>query len=339
MISTNKVKSAVLVIGAGSWGTALALVLARNGAAVSLWDADAAHIDRLRRERSNDRHLPGIGFPPNLRTVDRLLPVPAETGAVVIATPCEVLRAVLQQIAPAWRAGLPLCLACKGLAPGTTALNHEVAASVLGEAAPVAVLSGPSFAGEVAAGLPTAVTIAAADPGTAAGFSDLFHDDNFRVYTHDDVIGVQVGGAVKNIMAIAAGISDGLGFGANARSALITRGLAEIIRLGTAMGGRQETFMGLAGLGDLVLTCTDDQSRNRRFGLALARGHSPAEARTEIGQAIEGIRTAEAVAGLAARHGVEMPISAQVQDVIDGRIGAREAVHLLLTRERRPELD
>jgi len=201
----------------------------------------------------------------------------------------------------------------------------------------VAVLSGPSFAREVAAGLPTAVTVASPDPGTAARFAERFHSEVFRIYTNKDIIGVQVGGAVKNVMAIAAGIVDGLGFGANTRAALITRGLAEIIRLGTAMGGRQETFMGLTGLGDLVLTCTDDQSRNRRFGLALARGASEQEARREIGQAIEGIRTAAVVHDLAHKYAVDMPISIQVYRVISGDIGAREAVQELLNRERKME--
>jgi glycerol-3-phosphate dehydrogenase (NAD(P)+) len=181
------------------------------------------------------------------------------------------------------------------------------------------------------------VTIASESADTATHFATLFHGDTFRVYTHDDVVGVQVGGAVKNVMAIAAGISDGLGFGANARAALITRGLAEIIRLGVAMGGRRETFMGLAGVGDLVLTCTDDQSRNRRFGLALARGQHENEARAAIGQAVEGVRTAEAVCELARRHRVEMPISAQVHAVIRREVSPRDAVQLLLARERKAE--
>ena len=326
----------VLVIGGGSWGTALALVLARKGALTYLWDNDEAHIQRLRAQRCNETHLPGIPFP------DGLLPVPTLSGPaaasrdIVIAVPCEFLRDALGRVRAAVPAGLRMCLASKGMEPGTFALNHEVAAECVGRV-PVAVLSGPSFAREVAAGLPTAITIASSSGETAAAFADRFHGESFRVYTHHDVIGVQVGGAVKNVMAIAAGISDGLGFGANARAALITRGLSEIMRLGIAMGGQRDTFMGLTGLGDLVLTCTDDQSRNRRLGLALARGASLDKARHEIGQAVEGIRTAGAVIQLAARYGVEMPISEQVERVLHGKLTPEQAVRKLLERGRKAE--
>lgn len=326
-----------MVIGAGSWGTALALILARNnpGSTIYLWDADAAHIRALRDESRNNRHLPGFNFPANLQPVIELFPW-RDITATVIAVPCEYLRDVLMRLKRENINGVRLCLASKGLEPDTLSLNHVVVKEILGEV-PVAILSGPSFAKEVAAGLPTAVTIASTSPDTAAYFSDLFHNGTFRIYTHDDVVGVQVGGAVKNVMAIAAGIADGLGYGANTRSALITRGLAEIMRLGIIMGGRQETFMGLAGLGDLVLTCTDDQSRNRRFGLALAQGLAPAEARKRIGQAVEGIRTADVVVRLAERYGIDMPISTQVKLVIDGKIDPKEAVSALLSRERKAE--
>jgi glycerol-3-phosphate dehydrogenase (NAD(P)+) len=327
----------VLVLGAGSWGTALALVLARRGIAVRIWDCDREHIAALARDRRNERHLRGIPFPESLLPTADLGKAAAGVRDVVVAVPCEGLRDALRAL-PAGGRGLRLCVASKGLEPQSCSLNHEIVREILG-AAPVAVLSGPSFAGEVAAELPTAVTIASESADTATQFATLFHGDTFRVYTHDDMVGVQVGGAVKNVMAIAAGISDGLGFGANARAALITRGLAEIIRLGVAMGGRPETFMGLAGLGDLVLTCTDDQSRNRRFGLALARGQNENEARAAIGQAVEGVRTAEAVCELARRHGVEMPISAQVHAVIRREVNPRDAVQALLTRERKAEID
>lgn len=326
----------VLVIGGGSWGTALGMVLARKGALTLLWDSDRAHIDRLRERRCNDTHLPGIAFPEKLVPVTELSGPVAAARDVVIAVPCEFLRDALGRV----RAAVPnvrLCLASKGMEPGTFALNHEVAAECL-DGVPVAILSGPSFAREVAAGLPTAVTMASDSADTAAAFAERFHGDAFRVYTHDDVIGVQVGGAVKNVMAIAAGISDGLGFGANARAALITRGLAEIMRLGIAMGGRRDTFMGLTGLGDLVLTCTDDQSRNRRLGLALARGTPLERARQEIGQAVEGIRTAGAVTQLASRYRVEMPISEQVDRVLHGALTPEQAVRKLLERERKAEL-
>jgi len=328
----------VLVLGAGSWGTALGLVLARNGNDTYLWDADGEHIGLLRQSRSNERHLPGIPFPDRLLPIAALAELPQQIGDVVAAVPCEFLRDALRTLREHGPRTARLCLAGKGLEPGTHALNHEVAAECLGPLS-VAVLSGPSFAGEVARELPTVVTIASTEPSVAAHFAGRFHGGTFRVYTHEDIIGVQVGGAVKNVMAIAAGIADGLGFGANTRAALITRGLAEILRLGIAMGGRRETFMGLAGLGDLVLTCTDDQSRNRRFGLALARGISPDDARREIGQAVEGLRTTAVVIELARRHGIEMPISREVGRVIHGDCTPAEAVRELLGRERRDELE
>lgn len=329
----------VLVLGAGSWGTALALVLARNGGSVYLWDINSEHIDNLRRDRCNNLHLQGFGFPENLEPVNELLPLPDNVRDIVIVVPCEALHDVLSRIQNAVSAtpGCNICLASKGLDPETLQLNHRVVENILGPV-PVAVLSGPSFAREVAAGLPTAVAIASSNTDTAVHFAERFHSEVFRIYTNDDVIGVQVGGAVKNVMAIAAGIVDGLGFGANTRAALITRGLAEIIRLGTAMGGREETFMGLTGLGDLVLTCTDNQSRNRRFGLALARGASAQEARRDIGQAVEGIRTAKVVQELAEKYAVDMPISKQVHKVISGDIRARDAVQELLNRERKAEV-
>ena len=328
----------ILVIGAGSWGTALALVLARNNIPVFLWDADRPHINNLLRDTANNRHLPGYAFPENLHPVTSLLPLPDNVTELVIVVPCDALKLVLTQLKSVRAANLKICLACKGFEATTMSLNHHLVQEVLGKV-PVAVLSGPSFAQEVAAGLPTAVTIASNDPDTATRFSDRFYNETFRTYTHDDVIGVQVGGAVKNVLAIAAGIADGLGFGANTRAALITRGLAEIMRLGIAMGGRHETFMGLSGLGDLVLTCTDNQSRNRRFGIALAQGKSPDEIRREIGQAVEGIRTAATVARLAEHYKIEMPICEQVLRVIEGKVGTREAVHELLARRPGSELE
>ncbi len=325
-----------MVAGAGSWGTALALALARNGHRVFLWDCVEDHARRLAQTGRNDLHLPGHPFPPTLTAVTEFTPLPAGTSHVVIATPCAGLRTVLEALRDAGADGVKLCLACKGLQPDTLSLNHAVAEEVL-PGAPVAILSGPSFAAEVAAGLPTAVTIAAAEAAVAAEFAGLFHSEAFRAYTHDDLIGAQVGGAVKNVMAIAAGVSDGLGFGANARAALMARGLAEIMRLGLALGARAETFMGLTGVGDLALTCTDDQSRNRRFGMALAQGQDPEQAQASIGQAVEGAHTARAVCELAARHGVDMPISRQVLRVIEGEISPAAAVRELLARARKPE--
>ena len=325
-----------MIAGAGSWGTALALVLARNQQRVYLWDCITGHVEKLMEERCNNYHLPGHHFPDTLTAVTELTPLPEGVKHIVIAVPCAGLGDVLQELQSMEDKNFKICLACKGIEPKTLTLNHLVVEEYL-PGVPVAVLSGPSFAGEVAEGLPTAVTIASEYRSIAAEFSGLFHTEVFRTYTHDDVIGVQIGGAVKNVMAIAAGIADGLYFGANTRAALISRGLAEIMRLGLAMGGRADTFMGLAGLGDLALTCTDNQSRNRRFGLALARGKTPAQATAEIGQAVEGLHTVKVVCELAARHNVDMPVSKQVLRVINNEISPMDAVRELLARERKSE--
>ena len=331
-------KKSVLVIGAGSWGTALALVLARNKNTVYMWDVNTTHVNKLLQDSANNQYLPGFPFPPNLYPVSDLVPLMEKLAEIVIVVPCNALKSVLSMLKPLVRPNVRVCLACKGFESTTLSLNHLLVQEILGEV-PVAILSGPSFAKEVAAGLPTAVTIASTDAIAASGFSDLFHNETFRTYTHDDVVGVQVGGAVKNVIAIAAGIADGLGFCANTRAALITRGLNEIMRLGIAMGGRQETFMGLSGLGDLVLTCIDDQSRNRRFGLALAQGKSTEQIREQIGQAVEGVGTAQSVSALAKHYNVEMPICEKVQRVIEGKLNVRDAVHELLARRPGSELE
>ena len=288
-------------------------------------------------EGCNNHHLPGHAFPDKLTVVRRFTPLPAGVRHVLLTTPCAGLADVLRELQTLPDRDFNICLACKGIEPNTLTLNHLLVEQYL-PGVPVAVLSGPSFAREVAEGLPTAVTIASQDPDIAVRFSALFHCEVFRTYTHDDVVGVQVGGAVKNVMAIAAGISDGLGYGANTRAALMTRGLAEIMRLGQALGGRVDTFMGLAGVGDLVLTCTDDQSRNRRFGLALSRGSAPERALAEIGQAVEGVHTTRVVCALAGKYGVDMPISEQVGNVIDGKVTPQQAVYELLAREPKPEM-
>ena len=329
-------KHPVLILGAGSWGTALAITLSRNQHPVYLWDTDTAHIRGLRENRCNQRHIPTVDLPENLIPIESFSNLAVEECRdVIITVPCQALRDVLQQLKNNHYERV--CLACKGFEPGTQKLGHQVVHDCLGEI-PTAVLSGPSFATEVARGLPTAVTIAAHDNTTARHFSDLFHSEVFRAYTHHDVIGVEVGGAVKNVMAIAAGIADGLGYGSNTRSALITRGLAEIIRLGSALGACQETFMGLAGLGDLVLTCTDDQSRNRRLGLLMAKGLELEDAIYQIGQTIEGIRTATEVYALASRHQIEMPITEQVVRVLNQETSPHDAVQALLAREPKSEL-
>jgi glycerol-3-phosphate dehydrogenase (NAD(P)+) len=246
---------------------------------------------------------------------------------------------MLQEIAPHLRSNARVAWATKGFELSTGLLPHQVAREVLGERVPTAVISGPTFAREVGAGLPTAMTIAASDSGYAAELAQRFSGANFRAYTSTDVIGVEVGGAIKNVMAIGAGISDGLGFGANTRIALIARGLVEMTRLGVALGARKETFMGLAGLGDLVLTCTDNQSRNRRFGLALASGEDVNAAQKTIGQVVEGVLAAHAVRDVALRAGVEMPICEQVYRVVHEGVAPKDAVKELMSRALKPEQD
>ena len=328
-------EQSVLLLGAGSWGTALALVLSRNQHQVYLWDIDTNLIEKLKSEKCNSRYIPSVLFPDNLVPIGSIDQAPNDIHMIVNAVPCHGLRDSLQLLKSF--SDISICLACKGFEPGTQKLNHEVVREII-PGCPTAILSGPSFAKEVAAGLPTAVTIAAEDMTVAQGFADLFHCEVFRIYTHNDYIGVQVGGAVKNVMAIAAGIADGLGFGANTRSALITRGLNEIMRLGMAMGAQQETFMGLAGVGDLVLTCTDNQSRNRSLGLLLAEGLSIQEASDKIGQAIEGLKTAIEVGELAKKYHIEMPITEQVINVLQSKCSPREAVQNLLAREPKAEM-
>lgn len=332
-------KGVIAVIGAGSWGTALAVHLARNGLRVRLWDHDPEHVASLRAEGRNTRYLPDIPLPKAIEPMAELRGALAGTRDVLIVVPSHVFRSVLEQVAPLLAEGNRLIWATKGLEMASGKLIHQVVEDVVDQRHPYAVISGPTFAGEVARGLPTAATVASGDAGFAAEIAELLHGDAFRAYTSEDVTGVQLGGAVKNVLAIAAGISDGLGFGANARAALITRGLAEMLRLGAAMGGKKETFMGLSGMGDLVLTCTDDQSRNRRFGLALAAGHSQEAARAAIGQVVEGTLTARVVKQLAATREVEMPITEAVYRVLYEDLDPREAVHELFARAQKPEFE
>ena len=255
--------SELTVLGAGSYGTALAIQLARKEQPTTLWARNAEHVARLEADRENRRYLPGAKLPHKLALQSDLAAAVAAGEHVVSAVPSHAFRATLQQIQPMLKPGQGIAAACKGLEPGTGKLPHEVFADVLGDAHPFAVISGPTFAKEVGIGLPTAVTVASADEAFAETIAQAFHGKGFRAYTATDVPGVEIGGAVKNVMAIGVGIADGLGLGANTRAALITRGLAEIMRLGEALGCQRETLMGLAGMGDLVLTCTDDQSRNR----------------------------------------------------------------------------
>ncbi len=326
------------VLGAGSWGTALALLLARNGHRVRLWGHRPAHLAQIAKARCNDRYLPGVPFPAGLRVCPELSECVGASDLLLVVVPSHSYRVTLSQASPYLVAGAGVVWATKGLEHGSGQFLHQVTAEVIGEDHPTAIVSGPSFAREVAADLPTAMTVASYIPSFAETVADLLHARSMRAYTSRDVVGVELGGAVKNALAIAAGISDGLGFGANARAALVTRGLAEMVRLGSAVGGRRETFMGLAGLGDLVLTCTDDQSRNRRFGLALGAGQDLDTARSAIGQVVEGAATAHEIMRLANQHGVDMPITEQVDRVVRGIRTPREAVETLLAREPKPEL-
>ncbi len=327
----------IAVLGAGSWGTALAVLLAGNGHPTLLWARDTAQVAAMARERCNRRYLPEVVFPDALEPVTDSQAAMARAEDILLVPPARGFRALLSELAPHIRPRQRLAWATKGLEPASGMLLHEVAAEVLGARVPVAVVSGPTFAREVAVGLPAAVTVAASTPALATHFAARLHGPSFRAYTSDDMVGVEVGGAVKNVLAIAAGIADGLGFGANTRAALVTRGLAEMMRLGVALGGKRDTFMGLAGLGDLVLTCTDDQSRNRRLGLALARGESVEQACASLQQVVEGVDAAPVVARQAQRLGVEMPIVEQVCRVLTSACPPREAVNALLAREPKAE--
>lgn len=325
------------VLGAGSWGTALSILLCRNGHRVRLWDHAPEQVADLQHDGENCRFLPGIALPPELQPVSSLEMALEGAADLLLVVPSHAFSAVLRSLPKPLPSKLGIAWATKGFEPDTGRLLHEVAIEALGER-DLAVISGPSFAREVAVGLPTAVTVASPSKQFARRVAGYLHSDRFRAYTSDDIIGVQVGGAAKNVLAIATGIADGLGFGANTRAALITRGLAEMIRLGTALGGTQETFMGLAGLGDLVLTCTDDQSRNRRMGLALARGLAVEAAKAEIGQEVEGVITAAAVHSIAQRLVVEMPISEQVHGVLYSGVTPDQATQNLLIRSSKDEL-
>jgi glycerol-3-phosphate dehydrogenase (NAD(P)+) len=327
----------VLVLGAGSWGTALAIQFARANRPTVLWGRDSAHVAQLINDRVNRRYLPDASFPAHLSVESSLERALERCRDILVAVPSHALRDTLTAIAPLIRSDARLAWATKGFELHSGKLPHQVAADVLGTGLPMAVLSGPTFAREVGAGLPTAMTVAATDDDFARALAESLSGDNFRVYTSDDMIGVEVGGAVKNALAIGAGMSDGLGYGANTRIALITRGLVEMTRLGIALGAKRETFMGLAGLGDLVLTCTDNLSRNRRFGLAMAAGKSTAQAQTEIGQVVEGVQAAQAVREVAQRLKVEMPICEQVYAVLYRNVAPAQAVKQLMSRELKPE--
>ena len=322
------------LIGAGAWGLALAVTLAKRHQ-VTLWARSASQRHELRNTH-RDAYLPGIELPADIHVGAAFDETITRCDVVLVATPTAALRDVLEQLAQA-PIRRPVIGACKGFEQGTSLLPHQIAATVLGKDLPYAALSGPSFAMEVARGLPAALTLASTDESFAAAMSRELHHSRFRIYFTQDITGVEVGGAVKNIMAIATGISDGLELGLNARAALITRGLAELTRLGVAMGGRIETFIGLAGAGDLVLTCTGALSRNRRVGLELAAGKPIAEVLAQLGHVAEGVYTAQAAAIAAQSYGVDMPITRAVCAVLFQNVPPREAVEQLLSRDPKSE--
>jgi glycerol-3-phosphate dehydrogenase (NAD(P)+) len=324
------------VIGAGSWGTALAILLAREGHPTQLWGRDSTQLDAMRNAGRNQRYLPDAVFPDLLRVEADLGQALKEARDALIAVPSHAFRETLQRIQPHLESQTRIAWATKGFEVATGKLPHQVVHEVLG-ARPGAVLSGPTFAREVGAGLPTAMTIASRDEHFAKELALSLSGPSFRAYTQTDIMGVEVGGAVKNVIAIGSGIADGMGFGANTRVALITRGLAEMMRLGVKHGALRETFMGLAGLGDLVLTCTDDQSRNRRLGMALGRGESLAQAHGAIHQVVEGVPAARAVCDVAERLNVDMPICREIYRIVYENKPVRAAVQALMGRELRSE--
>ena len=325
----------ISVIGAGSYGTALAICFARNGHETLLWGRDQQHISNMATSRSNEKYLPGSQFPESLALSSDLATTIQASDNILVVVPSHVFGEMLKQIKPLLRPDAKIAWATKGLDPQSGNLLQDVARDILGDEISLAVLSGPTFAKEMAAGLPTAISLSSTDDSFVADLSDLLHcEKTFRVYSNNDFIGVQLGGAVKNVIAIGAGMADGIGFGANARTALITRGLVEMTRLGEALNAQPTTFMGMAGLGDLVLTCTDNQSRNRRFGLALGQGTSVDQAMKDIGQVVEGYRNTKEVYMLAERMNVEMPIVEQVYQVLYCGKDAKLAASDLLSRER-----
>jgi glycerol-3-phosphate dehydrogenase (NAD(P)+) len=334
----SSVKANVSVFGAGSYGTALAFCLSRNQHPTYLWGRNDDDINLMLQSRTNEKYLDGFIFPDSLNPTSDLKLAVEKSEYLLVVVPSHAFTDMLKAIAPYIQPQHKIIWASKGLEPDTGRLLECVVVDVLGDSIPRAVLSGPTFAKEMAAGLPTAITLSSTNTELANTFSQMLHNPkSFRVYLNDDLIGVQLGGAVKNVIAIGAGLADGLGFGANARTALITRGLAEMTRLGVSLGASSESFMGMAGLGDLVLTCTDNQSRNRRFGLALGQGLTVEDAIGSIGQVVEGYRNTDEVHILANKQGVEMPICEQIYQVLYHNKPAKEAAIALLSRVQTSE--
>lgn len=333
----SKNSQTIAVLGAGSWGTALAMLLAQNGYRVNLWSHNAEHAAMMQSGRQNNRYLAGLIFPDLMSISADLQSALDHVKHILVVVPSHAFRQTLEMLKPFINETHSLAWATKGLEVNSCKLLHQVAREVLGDKISLAVISGPTFAKEVAQGLPGAVTIGSDDQSLALDWAHLLHNDHFRAYTGDDVVGVEIGGACKNVIAIAAGIADGMGFGANARAALIARALAEITRLGISLGARAETFTGLTGLGDLVLTCTDDQSRNRRTGIALGKGHDLKSVVKEIGQVVEGVTTAKEVVALAMKQKIDMPITEQVYNVLYNHASPENAVNALFNRSIKKE--
>jgi glycerol-3-phosphate dehydrogenase (NAD(P)+) len=331
--------STITVLGAGSWGTALTVHLAREGRSVRLWARDPQLAARMSATRENPRYLPGAILPPAVTATSRLDLALDAAAFVIVAVPSHGVRAVVREAGPFIASNAILVSATKGLEVETHARMSQVIADETAGRFPVVVLSGPSFAAEVARGLPAAVLAASSDAGAAARVQEHFRGRGLRLYVSDDVPGVEIGGAIKNVIAIAAGAVDGLGLGHNAMAALITRGLAEISRLACAEGGRRDTLAGLSGLGDLVVTCTGELSRNRHVGVELGRGRSLSDILRGMHMVAEGIRTTGAALALGGRHGIELPIAAQMAEVLGGRASPAEAVEALMGRRQRAEVD
>lgn len=325
------------VLGAGSWGTALSMQLLRSGTRVTLWDWDRAHIEAIGRDRCNERFLPGHDLPESLVVEPDLETAVRHADEILIVVPSHAFVGTLEQIRPWLKPGQGVSWACKGLEPGTGKFLHEPARDLFGDTRPLAVVTGPSFAREVAANLPTALTVAGTEPGYCDRIASALHGGNFRAYTSNDIVGAELGGSVKNVLAIATGICDGMALGDNARAALVTRGLVEMMRLGRALGASDHTLTGLAGMGDLVLTCTGNLSRNRRLGLALGAGQGIDEAIAEIGQVVEGVKTSLEVWRLSQRLGIEMPISEQVYGILHLGRDPYQSLRDLLSREQKQE--
>lgn len=327
----------IAVIGAGSWGTALAVSLSRKGHQVRIWDVDSQHVARLKEQRENTKYLPGVAFSNSLQPVDTVEEAMKDAYMTVFSAPAQHFRSALDSALPYISQDMIVVNVAKGIEQKTLKRMSEIARDKMVNMKYVT-LSGPSHAEEVGLNMPTTVVVASSDIKLAECVQDVFMTDTFRVYTNNDVVGVELGGSLKNIIALGAGISDGMGYGDNAKAAMMTRGIAEITRLGVKLGADAHTFAGLSGIGDLIVTCTSMHSRNRRCGILIGEGMNPKEATEQVGMVVEGMYTTEAAYQLAKREGVEMPITEGIYAVINDQINARDAVNQLMTRDKKSEI-